>query len=197
MKNNCFTGRVSLKTRFHQDPTNPSENPMPQKNKNNKPPNYRRKNYSNPFDFMIFKGKANPQLPPVINKHKKTISTSVFQSKDISISDKPATRSLKPVKSEFALPKIFRSQIIPNPIIKNENTLNLTSQALKNIATPCFNGSLQQFPEDKKHYINLMAAKSYRELKIPRHKHIVSQNINLSEISFGDACDNENIVPLH
>lgn len=197
MKNNCLTGRVSLKTRFHQEPVNPSGIPIPLKSLNKKATNYSRKNYSNPFDCMIFNGKANPQLPPVINRHKKTTSNSVFRSKEHSISDRPGSRTLKQVKSEFTLPKIFRSPIIPNPtshIIKPENPLNLTSKILKNITTPCFNGPLQP-SEGKKKYTSVLEAQLCSELKIPMHKHIISQNINLSEISFGDAFEEENFVP--
>lgn len=199
MKNNCLTGKVSLKPRNQLNEYLETEENVFGKSLDKRSIEGRRRNYSNPFDCMIFKGKAYPLLPPVINKHRKNPSIPVMRYKEIGFSDRPGTRSLRPVKSDFALPKICRPSVLPDTqaddFSKQEPSLNSNLLALKNLKTPNFNGSLQQLSEGKRNCPSFFAIRHMNESKNPGHKHKVSQLSNLSEISFGLVHDDENSIP--
>ncbi|OMJ67674.1 hypothetical protein SteCoe_35091 [Stentor coeruleus] len=148
---------------------------------------------------MIFKGKAHPLLPPVINKHRKSPSIPVMRSKELGFSDRPEIRSLRPVKSDFALPKIYKPSAIPDTqngdFIKQEPLFSSTLLTLKNLKTPNFNGSLKLLPEGKNNCPSFFAIRHANESNILGHKHKASQLTNLSEISFGLIHDDENSIP--
>ncbi|OMJ70201.1 hypothetical protein SteCoe_31883 [Stentor coeruleus] len=148
---------------------------------------------------MIFKGKAHPLLPPVINKHRKSPSIPVMRFKENGFSDRPGTRSLMPVKSDFTLPKISRPSVIKDTQVDNfltqEPSLNSNLLTLKNLKTPNFNGPLQQLSEGKRNCTSFFALRHTNGSKISNHKHKDSQLTNLSEISFGLIHDDENSIP--
>lgn len=144
---------------------------------------------------MISNGNSNPILPAVLNKHRKYPSISSFSNKENLVSRRPYSRSLNPVRSEFALPNIFKSHLIDTilsrPLQQSNQNIIMCGNS-KGFATPCFSNSKLYIGEERKDCIKRTGILLRRDKKHGNDKCIQ----NLSEISFGDYSQNENIKPL-
>lgn len=68
-----------------------------------------RKNLINPFDSLIDNRKSNPALLPVLNRHRKQPSLPVIKT---LMTDRTSSDSLKVLRSEISLPKIFKQELV-------------------------------------------------------------------------------------
>ena len=197
MKNNCLTNRNCIKNTPEHGHVKSNSTLLSGALLSNRDVISIQRNYSNPFDSMIFSGKATPLLPPIINKHRKTPSIPAMKKLNCISNDRPSSRSLNPCKSDFMLPKITR-RFVCNSIkskINIPDTFNnlLTAHTMKNIATPSFNAVI---PEDKTVEPKLkVTCKTIKRVNagyndISNAK--LHNNQCLNEISFGDICPGEN-----
>ena len=197
MKNNCLTDRISIKNIPVYGHVKSNSTLLSGTLFSNRDVSVIQRNYSNPFDSMIFNGKAKPLLPPIINKHRKSPSISAIKKLNCITNDRPSSRSINPSKSEFMLPKITRGFVCNNMKSKlnipdSFNNL-LAMLTMKNIATPSFNAVLA---EDE-------TVESNPKVKFKKIKRVNAGNNDISnakihkkqclnELSFGDIYESEN-----
>ena len=191
MKNNCLTGRISFKYSKLQSTLKSSAALVSDHLISRREVKFMQKNYSNPFDAMIFSGKSRPVLPPIINKHRKSPSIQTIRSKDCSLQDKPPSRSLNPSRSEFLMPKIFKEPLCN----KLRTRLNIPQyhdnclKEIKDITTPSFSNTLI-VTEKSRIVVN--------EKRINAKSNIISdanlyKTSEANEISFGVSSELESI----
>lgn len=145
---------------------------------------------------MIFNGKSNPLLPPVINKHKKNPSMAAVHFKESTITERPYSRSMNPAKSELALPKIFRANLLEKVRSRIEEEKHKSpdfNQTNKIMVTPCFNNTRKYSKDERNNFMRYNGSISDRD---PSHKYFMDTYItNLSEVSFGESSQMENFRP--